>query len=815
MKSLNAIYFFIFLFFLVITSVPQVKAESFHNYLSPIVLIDYPNICPTGFFVYGLNKDGTLKCAILSGVNVSYNISYFSTYFVGFNTTSGGYLYNDTPNDLTFNESKLNNTIWIIADNGTLYHSSNPYGFYNSTTLPAELEPLWNGNYSTFLTHVSLTQLLSFNYWNSTFYGGIGNWSADKPDYLTIVGLDNATIIRSWNTTWIITNVGNWSNDKINYLTIVDLDNGTIIRSFNGSWIVSQVGNFSAWNKSYNDLIDKPTNLSQFIDDLGNRGYTSLSNFTNDLNIGNWTQDQVNYFTKLDILGFNYYNSTNPQNASGSNTYVQFNDNGAFNGTSDLVFNKTLKGVGIGGTPTHSLDVYTTANTGASFKRTGQGELDFSNLVASNSLRSFIFGAGAYKDFTFEVSGTIPFILKNVTARWGLGTSSPNAQAEILSNTTEQLRLSYNSTSFTSFTIDSSGNLKINGTSGNVNVSNNLTALNFFGNLIGTWNGSSLYYLNSNPFNFWNNSYATFNKTYADTLYYGINNPFSYYNSTTLPAELEPLWNGNYSNVVLAGGKSNTQTINGGNATGGVLTLNSNPANDSGIMLGGNILYPYSTNMMDLGSYKNAFVGLYITGLIHMQDIGGANNWTILSAGTPKANVTYILPDSAPTSNGQVLTSTTVGAMSWSSVSTPSGMISAFYLAICPTGWVMANGTTYGGIGTPDLRDRFIIASGSTYAFNTTGGSTGYSPAGTIAWPVGTPSFTGTPGTTGQASAGNQAAGSLANTLTQKVHTHTFTPAGTIAWPLPGTPGGDVPLFSGTPVTIIMPYYSLIYCMKT
>jgi len=36
-----------------------------------------------------------------------------------------------------------------------------------------------------------------------------------------------------------------------------------------------------------------------------------------------------------------------------------------------------------------------------------------------------------------------------------------------------------------------------------------------------------------------------------------------------------------------------------------------------------------------------------------------------------------------------------------------------------PSGWVLCNGTS----GTPDLRDRFVVAAGSTYAVGATGGS--------------------------------------------------------------------------------------------
>jgi hypothetical protein len=40
-------------------------------------------------------------------------------------------------------------------------------------------------------------------------------------------------------------------------------------------------------------------------------------------------------------------------------------------------------------------------------------------------------------------------------------------------------------------------------------------------------------------------------------------------------------------------------------------------------------------------------------------------------------------------------------------------------IANIPSGWLLCNGTS----GTPDLRDRFIVGAGSTYAVNATGGS--------------------------------------------------------------------------------------------
>lgn len=50
----------------------------------------------------------------------------------------------------------------------------------------------------------------------------------------------------------------------------------------------------------------------------------------------------------------------------------------------------------------------------------------------------------------------------------------------------------------------------------------------------------------------------------------------------------------------------------------------------------------------------------------------------------------------------------------------PTGLICMWSgsIATIPTGWFLCNGAN----GTPDLRDRFIVGAGSTYAVNATGG---------------------------------------------------------------------------------------------
>jgi hypothetical protein len=151
--------------------------------------------------------------------------------------------------------------------------------------------------------------------------------------------------------------------------------------------------------------------------------------------------------------------------------------------------------------------------------------------------------------------------------------------------------------------------------------------------------------------------------------------------------------------------------------------------------------------------------------------------------------------------------------------------------ASIPSGWVLCNGSN----STPDLRDRFVVGAGSTYAVGATGGSATVTPAGSISV-AGTalteaqmpkhfhslrgangpflstvPSATasgsgnyggGTPddGTAGYGtdSVGGSAASGSASTGTSNGDSHTHTAT-----------------FSGTSATNLPPYYALCYIMKT
>jgi microcystin-dependent protein len=146
---------------------------------------------------------------------------------------------------------------------------------------------------------------------------------------------------------------------------------------------------------------------------------------------------------------------------------------------------------------------------------------------------------------------------------------------------------------------------------------------------------------------------------------------------------------------------------------------------------------------------------------------------------------------------------------------TPAGVIVLWSGSIgsIPSGWALCNGSN----GTPDLRDRFVVGAGSTYAVDATGGSANAitvshthtftsnsattSSAGVHNHTM--PSTSSGGGSTGAFENRNPIAGSIA-TGDAGAHDHTVTVSGTT----------DSTGNSGTNANL-PPYYALCYIMKT
>jgi hypothetical protein len=120
-----------------------------------------------------------------------------------------------------------------------------------------------------------------------------------------------------------------------------------------------------------------------------------------------------------------------------------------------------------------------------------------------------------------------------------------------------------------------------------------------------------------------------------------------------------------------------------------------------------------------------------------------------------------------------------------------------------PAGYVLCNGNN----GTPDLRDRFVIGAGTTYAVNATGGSAdavvvSHTHAATVTDPGHLHEIKGTQELPGGGSGFN--ANAAPNLATQ--NTQTNTTGITVSNATAGVSGTNANL---------PPYYALCYIMKT
>jgi hypothetical protein len=109
--------------------------------------------------------------------------------------------------------------------------------------------------------------------------------------------------------------------------------------------------------------------------------------------------------------------------------------------------------------------------------------------------------------------------------------------------------------------------------------------------------------------------------------------------------------------------------------------------------------------------------------------LGTPSSANLLAAVTDETGTGSLVFASSPTLTGTPLAPTAIVTTDNTQIATtafvrdiiPTGIISMWSgsIASIPSGWLICDGTS----GTPDLRDRFVVGAGSTYAVAATGGS--------------------------------------------------------------------------------------------
>jgi len=185
---------------------------------------------------------------------------------------------------------------------------------------------------------------------------------------------------------------------------------------------------------------------------------------------------------------------------------------------------------------------------------------------------------------------------------------------------------------------------------------------------------------------------------------------------------------GSGTNVAIANGDTGIIYSDGGGGAAGVVNLTDHFAMNSAKITGGAISgVSLSTSSATItgGTINGTTVGASTASSGAFTTLA-ASGATTLSGATALSGTTTLtaqlgLGGANYGTAGQVLTSQGAGsAPAWAN-SFPSGGIILWSgsVASIPSGWLLCNGSS----GTPDLRDRFVVGAGSTYAVGATGGA--------------------------------------------------------------------------------------------
>jgi len=128
-------------------------------------------------------------------------------------------------------------------------------------------------------------------------------------------------------------------------------------------------------------------------------------------------------------------------------------------------------------------------------------------------------------------------------------------------------------------------------------------------------------------------------------------------------------------------------------------------------------------NSVDITVAENYLASLTLGAALPVASGGSgvtsATAYAVLCGGTTSTSPIQAIASVGTT--GQVLTSNGAAALPTMQSAFVTGMIIIWSgsAASIPSGWLLCNGAS----STPDLRDRFVVGAGSTYAVNATGGS--------------------------------------------------------------------------------------------
>ena len=289
--SLSALFLFSFLFLINLTSAWNFASSDDYSlinwtrYTTYQTVTNYTETDP----VWTADKSSYTLLSVLN--NGSYlNPEGTDTFIGNYSTFLTHITYDDVMNGTlkdyfdglyigigTETEDKWNaNYSTFLSNNESI---TNTFGLYttldilnNGSYLNPDAVDTFIANYSTFLTHITYDDVMNGTL--KTYFDGfyplittlidrLGNWSADKSDYYTSSQVDDVN-----------TSMQNYVNTQ----------NTSVTNALNTKLGISQ------WNA---------TNTSYYLASNPSGFYSSISN------LGNWTADKVNYYTKTEVNSIN------------------------------------------------------------------------------------------------------------------------------------------------------------------------------------------------------------------------------------------------------------------------------------------------------------------------------------------------------------------------------------------------------------------------------------------------------------------------------------------------------------------------------
>ncbi len=365
--------------------------------------------------------NGTLMSQVTFNTNYSTNDQPYRSFVANYSTFLTKINWANAVNGTLFTTAlyntnyTTNDAAYRSATNISYYLATNPFGFYNSTTLPATNEVLWNANYSTFLTKIN---------WANAANGTLLSAALFNTNYTT-----NDALYRSMTNTsyYLTTNPFLFYNSTTipAYSTWANVVNGTVYLSSNPSNYLTN----STMNKSVSCSSITGGPDTDFCTDAtgaagGGISWGEATNGTLML-AENWNATNTSYY--LATNPFDFYNSTNPPPRSGSPAWKGALVAAYSDGDPQRVLDNMQNAGIICPTPT---------NIGTTTARISYFKLD--TAITVNKIRwygvaavSAIYHVAIYRD-SDSARLTDDLEITTAAATWGSATTSVTLEADTL-----------------------------------------------------------------------------------------------------------------------------------------------------------------------------------------------------------------------------------------------------------------------------------------------------------------------------------------------------------------------------------------------